>query len=351
MHVGELYEIAGDYKDAQRAYELAIEKSKPGNFAPFYKLICVLIAQKKFDDAESVLINIKDTNKKTLIKFKTRSYLTIGDKYYSIGKFLSAVKNYEKAEFYYNKFSKKDSIIMESICNRIINSYINAADILVKSGLNSDALRFLTKAEKYSNKDYRIRYKKAIILADYDPEKAIEYFETLLNEIPQEIDYGVYSSALMKASNIADLDNRPTQAKYYRYKLHSTDLFVQRKVVYKNDIEVNLKSFTLKKEFFKYPLKATYEFLNTSNIDIMNLTGDFVLLVNNKPVETITKTIANKNTPLYSYNIEPNLVNIKFKKKIFTKKELENYSIKIYLYKDNKFKTLVNEIRIPLKSF
>lgn len=348
-HVGELYETAGDYKDAQIAYELALQKAKPGNFKPYYKLICTLVAQEKFNDANSILNKVKDFNNKNLIKFKTRSYLTIGDKYYSIGKFLSAAKTYEKAFFYYNKFSKKDSIIENSIKNRIINSYIQVGDIMVKYGKNSDAIRFLKKAETYSPNDFQIRYKLAIILADLDPEKSINYFEKLISERPQDIDYGTYNNALMKAANIADLDNRHTKAKYYRYKTHSIDMFLKRKVIYRNDIEVSLKKFIVKKVLFTYPLKATYNFTNISNNDIVNLQGDFILTINDKAVETITTAIADKSNPLLSNNITPNEVNIKFKRKIYTKKELENYKIKIYLYKDDKFKTLVGENKIPLK--
>ena len=37
--------------------------------------------------------------------------------------------------------------------------------------------------------------------------------------------------------------------------------------------------------------------------------------------------------------------------KIFTKKELEQYYIDIYLYKDEKYKTLVSTMKVPLKSF
>lgn len=351
IHAGEIYETAGDYPDAQRAYELAIKKAKPGVYKPYYKLICVLVAQENFRDANAVLDNIKDISDKKLIKFKTKSYLTIGDKYYSIGKFLSAAKAYERANFYYSKFSKKDKIIENSIINRIVNSYIQVADIMVKTGLNTDAVRYLKKAETYAPDNLKIKYKLAIVLSDLDPEKSVELLEFLLEEIPQEIDYNVYNTALMKAANIADLDGRPTQAKYYRYKIHSIDLFINRKVVYKNDIEITLDSFKVKKVFFNYPLDATYNFLNISNTDIINLDGDFVLFINDKPVETVTKTIANKNKPLFSNTITPNQVNVSFKRKIFTKSELQNYSIKVYLYKDEKYKTYVAESSIPAKSF
>lgn len=349
MHVGDLYETAGDYKNAEIAYELAVRKAKQGNYKPYYKLIYVLAEQENFAKADEILNSIKDHTNKGLIKFKTRSYIVIGDKYYSIGKFIKAGKSYEKADFYYNTFSKKDNVIDESIKKRIINSYVQAADIMVKTGMNSDAVRFLQKAEKYNPENFNVRYKLAIVLSDLDPEKSVAYLEKLLKEIPQDIDYGVYNNALLKAANIADLDNRPAKAKYYRYKIHSIDMFVNRKVIYKNDIEIVLKSFSAKKVFFTYPLKAVYEFSNISNIDIVNLKGDFVLTVDDKPVETVTKTISDKNKPLYSNSETQNEVNIKFKKKIFTKKELDNYKVKIYLYKDEKYKTLAGENAIPRK--
>lgn len=348
LHIGELYETAGDYEKAQYAYEIALKKAKTGVYTPYYKLICVLTAQNKISEAENILKNIEDCNEKTLIKFKTRSYIVIGDKYYSIGKFLSAAKNYEKAEFYYNKFSKKDEIITESIKYRIVNSYIETADIMVKTGLNSEAVRYLKRAENYYPKDYRIRYKLAIIYSDSNPELSVKYLEPLLEVIPQDIDSGVYGSAFLKAANIADLDGRSSQAKYYRYKVHSIDLFVNRKVVYKNDIEANLLKFNSKKKLFTYPLSAVYSFTNVSNSDINKLSADFVLTQNGKPLETVTKIIASKDKPLISYSEQPNITEIAFKRKIFTRKELEQYSVDIYLYKDKKYKTHTASMRIPI---
>ena len=174
----------------------------------------------------------------------------MGDKYFSIGKPLSAAKSYEKARFYYDKFSKKDKTVEESIENRIINSYQQTADVMVKSGLNSDAYRFLKKAEEYDKENFITRYKIAIVLSDLDPEKSIKYLEELLKEKPQDIDYEIYGRALMNAANIADLDNRPTKAKHYRYKIHSIDMFLDRKVIYKKDVDTQLRDFVIKKNFF-----------------------------------------------------------------------------------------------------
>lgn len=343
MHIGEIYEAAGDFANAQKAYELAILKLKTKTYKPYQRLIYVLAAQGKFEDANSVLDNINDKNTVALIKFKTRSYITIADKLYSIGKFLSAAKTYERANYYYNKFSKKDKQVENAIHKRIVNSYIQVADIMVKNGLNTDAYKFLKKAEFYDNNNFTIQYKLAIVLSDLDPENAIPYFEKLLEEKPQEIDYDTYNTALIKAANIADLDNRHTQAKYYRYKIKSNDLFVKRKVIYKNDIEVNFKDFKPRKKLFNYPVKTTYSFLNISNTDIINLKADFILNSNNKKVEEITMDIATKNRPLLTTSLTPELINVNFKKKIFSKKDLESYKIKVYLYKDERYKTYIGE--------
>lgn len=350
MHIGALYKAIGDYPKAQIAFESALEKSKPGNYKPYYELVTILITQEKFDDAHKLLEDLEDHPDKMLIKFKTRSYITMGDKYYSIGKFISAAKSYEKAEFYYNKFKKKDKVVDESIKNRIINSYIKAADEIVKMGYNSEAVRYLKKVRQYDPDNLKVEYKIGIILSDSDPEEAIKYLNPLLDKIPQEIDFGVFCSALMKAANIADLDGRPTKAKYYRHKIHTIDLFIKRKVIYKNDLEVTLNAIKIKKMFFTYPIKAVYRFVNTSSSDIKFLKADFVLCVADKPVETITQTVANKSKPLPVGGYDFNDCTVKFKKAIFTKRELENYTVKIYAYKDEKFKTLVAETRIPTKS-
>lgn len=346
LHIGELYETAGDYKDAQLAYEWAVKKAPQGVYVPHYKLICVLTQQNNINDAESIVSSLKDKTNKSLIKFKTRSYIVIGDKYYSKGKFLTAAKNYEKAAFYYNKFSKKDKVIEESIKFRIVNSYIQAADIIVKGGKNSDAVRFLQKAEKYSPNNYNIRYKLAIILSDSNPEEAIKYIEKLLDERPQDVDNNLYVNAYLKAANIANLDNRSTEASLYRYKVHSIDMFIKNKVIYKNDINIDLLPFILKKKLFTYPLMPKYTFSNVSNTDITNLYADFVLTSNGKHLECITKRIASKDSPLLMFSDQPIVVGVKFKKKIFTRKELENYTVEIYLYKDKKYKTHVMSSKI-----
>ena len=346
LHIGDLYNALGEYEKAQRAYELAIQKAKPSNLHPYYKLICVLVAQEKFDLANAVLDNIDDTETKSLIKFKARSYIVIGDKYYSIGKFYTAAKNYEKANFYYNKFAKKDKAVAQAIQKRIINSYIKTADVMVKMGYNSDAVRYLKKAESYAPENNVVKYKLAIVYSDLDPEKSVEYLEELLKIIPQEIDYNIYGRALMKAAHIADLDNRPTKAKYYRYKIHSIDLYINRKVVYQNDIESELISFPIRKALFKYPLQPKFKFTNVSSSDIVNLTADFVLKVKDRPVETYTTQIADRNNPLFSNGGESKIIPVNFKKTVLTKKELEHYSIDIYIYKDEKYKTPLTKVRV-----
>jgi tetratricopeptide (TPR) repeat protein len=282
-----------------------------------------------------------------LIKFKTRAYIDLGDKYYSVSKFLSAGKAYEKANFYYEKFSKKDKKITESIYTRIVNAYIKAADIMVKNSMNSEAIRYLRKAEKYAPENFELRYKIALVLSDSDPEEAAKYLETLLTKIPQHIDYSLWGRTLIKAANIADLDGRPTKSKYYRYKIHSIDLFMNRKVVYKDDFDVKLLSINTSKVLFTYPIKAEFQVVNNSSIDIINMSADFILNYKDEPVETITMKIADKDRHIYTNGGVSAPVLVKFKRNIFTQKELERYTIDVYLYKDEKYKTQIIRLKVP----
>lgn len=352
LQVGNLYEAAGDYEKAQYAFELAVDKAKPGVYTPYSKLVSVLIAQDKFDEANKLLDSVLDISDKKLIKFKTRAYIEMGDKYYSMAKFLKASSCYEKAEFYYDKFSKKDRYIDNAIKERLIKSYVNAADVIVSNGYNSDAIRYLKKARKYAPDDYKIQYKLAIVYADLDPIKSVDYFEPLLNKIPQHIDYTVYNTALMKAANIADLSGQPTKAKYYRYKVHSVDLFINNKVVYKDDIDVYCTSYSIRKFMFTYHLKYKYRIKNISSNDITKLSVQFVLRQGDKPKESYTVHCVNRREePLLSNGSETSDIEVNLGKKIYTKKELEQYALDIYVFKDEKYKTLYGSFKIPTKSF
>ncbi len=346
MQVARLYESIQDYPNAEFAYRIAVNKSNSESYSAHQGLASMLITQEKFQEANEFLDSIKDIQNKNLIKFKTRAYITMGDKYYSIGKYLSAAKNYEKANYYYSKFAKKDNIIDKEIKTRIIKSYIQTADVMVNNGRNSDAIRFLKHAEKYDFNNFEIKYKLAIIYSDLDPEKSVKYFETLLQKSPQHIDYGVFNKALLKSANIADIRGDKTLSKYYRYKIHSVDIFIDRKVVYSNDIDVILQTLKIKKIFLKYRIKARYKFCNQSNTNIKRLTADFILRQNNKNVEKYTKEIVTSNKPLTANGGETKEIEVKFGKHIFTKKELNQYYIDIYLYKDEKYKTLVASIPV-----
>ena len=147
MQVGNLYESALDYPSAEFAYRIALDKAKSGVYAPYSKLAGVLIAQGKYEEAEELISSVTDVKNKNLIKFKSRIYVIMGDKYYSEGKFIKAARSYEKAKFYYDRFSKRDRKVDEAIKARLIKSYVDTADVIVKSGYNSDAVRFLKKAE------------------------------------------------------------------------------------------------------------------------------------------------------------------------------------------------------------
>ncbi len=351
LHVGSLYETAGNYENARQAYELAITKAKNGVYTPYYKLASVLIKEGKFDEAKNIINSVQDANDKNLIKFKTRINIEMGDKYYSIGKFISASHCYEQAKYYYDKFSNKDKEVDSAIIKRLVSSYVETADTIVKEGYNTDAAKFLTKALNLKPQDNSIRYKLAVIYADLDASQSVKYFEPLLSEMPQYIDYDIYNKAIIKAANIADLEGKTTEAKYLRYKLHTKDMFLNQKVVYKSDVEIICNSFSIKKFMFKYHLVGHYTIKNISPNNINKLYADFVLKQNDKEKEIVKIQCANKKNPLISHTGATDEIEVKFGKNIFTQKELEQYTIDIYLYKDEKFKTLIGTYTIPEKYF
>ena len=80
------------------------------------------------------------------------------------------------------------------------------------------------------------------------------------------------------------------------------------------------------------------------------MSADFVLRQNDKVLETVSKTFVTSKSPLYSNGGESANIEVIFGKNIFTKKELEQYVIDIYLYKDERYKTLAGTMKVPVKS-
>lgn len=352
IKVGDLYYAAGDLQKAEYAYHLALTKAPIGIYAAHQKFATVLITQNRTKDAEDILDSAIDTNSLKLVRFKTRTYIILGDKYYSDSKFLKAAEAYEKANYYYNRLKKRDKYVHDSILKRLVTSYVETAGVIIdKGGSSSDAVRFLKKALNYDPDNLKIQYRLALIYADLDPILAVDYFEKLMQKIPQEIDYLAYSKALIKAANIMDIQENRIQAKYYRYKIHSLDLFIKNKVVYQNDIDIDLKALKIKKVFFTYQLRTTFRLKNKTSEDINKMYAEFVLRKDDKVKQTVTVPCATKKSPLYANEIEIRNLNVILGSKIFTKRELQRYIIDVYLYKEPKFKTLIYSIKVPQKSY
>ena len=102
----------------------------------------------------------------------------------------------------------------------------------------------------------------------------------------------------MKAANIEDIKGNGVKAKYYRYKVNSLEQFLNAKVVNKNDIEMYLDYFSIKKFLFTYHLKAKFKIKNVSTRDIVKMDTEFVLRKGDKLKESIRLNSANKKQPL-----------------------------------------------------
>ena len=54
LHIGELYEAAEDFKNAEMAYKFAADKAKEGEYLPYLGLVRVLIEQEKLSSMNSI---------------------------------------------------------------------------------------------------------------------------------------------------------------------------------------------------------------------------------------------------------------------------------------------------------
>ena len=88
---------------------------------------------------------------------------------------------------------------------------------------------------------------------------------------------------------------------------------------------------------------------NNSAADVYKLYASFVLRHKNKIREIYTTECVTKKRPLLSNGDEIKDINVKLGKRIFTKRELGNYYIDVYLYKDAKYKTLIGTYKVPSK--
>ena len=106
-----------------------------------------------------------------------------------------------------------------------------------------------------------------------------------------------------------------------------------------------------KKSLNKYKhVKGKFRFKNLSHMDIKNMSVDFVLRKDDKLKETQTYRCVTKNAPLFSNGGVTEEIAVSLGKNIFTKKELDQYIVDIYLYKDEQYKTLVYSMKVPQKT-
>ena len=89
-----------------------------------------------------------------------------------------------------------------------------------------------------------------------------------------------------------------------------------------------------------------FKFKNISSADIYKASVDFVLRQGDTEKERLTEELSSKKKPLFSNGYETDDIAIKMGQNILTKKELEQYYIDIYVYKDEKFKTLIASFKV-----
>lgn len=349
MYFASLYYTIEQYDNAKNIYSIAMLKSKPNNYQAHLKYVEILILQNKLNEAKEFIENIPDNNNKNLIKMKSNSYLLLGDALFAQKKYLTAARYYKKSKFYYDLFKKRKKTIEEKLINDISNSYNKVADILVENNYPKEAIEYLKKARKIKPNDFITEYKLAILYSDLDPLKSLEYFEQLIKQKPQEIDSNIYIKALMHSANIESLSGNEIKAKLYRYKIYSFEELLKHKVVYKNDFDIIFQNINYSKKFFKYRINTIIRIQNHSLSNINKLYVELILKKDDKILDKITKEcISNKKILQADGDLTPP-IEITFNKNFLTKTDLSKLEIDIYLYKDEKYKTLIKTKTVPIK--
>ena len=77
--LGELYELLFSYEQAEKNYQLAIEKAPYGVYSPYIGLARMYIKTDKLDKAQITIKKLKNIDHKPLLIEKGNFYMELGD--------------------------------------------------------------------------------------------------------------------------------------------------------------------------------------------------------------------------------------------------------------------------------
>jgi len=346
LKLGILYEINKDYTDSEAEYKIAISKAPYDQYKPVYKLAILYIKQNKLDKAQKLIDDIDDKPDKNLIADKAEIYFGIGEKYYNIGDYLTAIDKYQKSLFYYERIH---SYKTEDVKHSLASAYVYLAEGDVKELKIEEAISSLLTANSLVDAPI-IKYKLALLLIKDDPDAAYKYFEEVLKKEPGIVNFDVYYNFLMSLSKAADDAGNIAESELYSYKAKKFKEFFQKNILSVGDIRIEMAEgkMTTGRWSKKRNLNLKFQLKNTA---ANNLNSLFIHVTFKDGSETITEysdQIIDENSPIKAGSIGPTININAVEKRTEIDKIPKPLTAELYVSKtENSYKIYL--ITVPIK--
>ena len=190
---------------------------------------------EKYDDAEKLMDDISEKPQKKLIEYKADIFLCVGNRYFEAGKYEEALERFRRSKKYYSILQNNE--ILKYLNNNIASCLVYIAQDEVKKYDVESAITYLESALKLVNAPI-IKYHLALLYIYNDPEKANKYFEEVFKQEPRILNYETYYSLLSALATNAEINQEPTLAELYRYKMEKIKKYYTGNILSVSDLIV-----------------------------------------------------------------------------------------------------------------
>ncbi len=340
IYIAGLYQTIENFEKAEFYYKRAIQLAPDATFEHYLKLMILYLENEKPELAEQIESSIKNRNTQRLIAFKCTANILLADYYYKHDNPSIASKKYTIAEYYFNKLKVRKVKVRKYITNGILASNVKIADKYATQSNYYEAYRYLKRAEKAAPQNLTVKYKLALILSYIHPMKAIDYFEIIKAKEPQLASFYLYYETLMRAADICRARGDLPSSKLYTYKAGSVKNFYQNNIINNDNIEFDFLQSKIQTspKADKFILK--FRIKNISSFNISNMKLDILIYRKGKLSAAYTKTLFDK-APLHVKDTSQIINVVHTGSKHYKKIAYPDISFEIYIYKNEKYKTLV----------
>ena len=295
--LGNFYNILGHYEDSEKHFKDAVAKSPYGIYSTYFDLAYFYLRQKRFNDAENTIKQIKVVKKMPVHAAKGDFYITMGDMFADSGDFEVAMTNYEKAmELYELSGRNKRAKIAES---RILDTYDDLALKNIESKKLTSAILSLEKSRAIKDTPV-VNYKLAILYKDIDPIKSYKYIRKVYKSDPGLINYDIYEKIILDARQYYENEGDNASVALFAHKLKMVKSFKERYLLYPGELDIELKDTKVKNHIFNDKKTVYVEFVikNTTHNNIQPLYLTIEADYNSNSEIVYNKKLFSKKSPL-----------------------------------------------------